>query len=422
MEFFRDKGIPTVEVPASKSILLRILILSALYGENISIDPRGPLCDDTRAMIDCLEALGVPIQRDERIHMLGCHGRFPVKGALLNVRESAATARFLAAALAFCRGSATLSATGTLCNRPMGILEILRSGGAKITHLNEGSPFPFEINGEFFSGTDFTIHTDESTQYASAILLSAACAGEPVTVTLKGNRIHGGYLSMTLSLMKQFKIQVQREKERFKISRQGISPKQISAEADLSAACYFCALSLLKKTKIFLKNVHRSALQPDDEFLTILQQHGLDLKNYENGLLADGSKVKRFQGFDCDLSNCSDQALTAAALAPFAETPSHLRGISHIRRQECDRIRAILCNLTALGVPVTDEEDGVRILPAPVRSATIETFGDHRVAMAFALVGAATHIFLKDASCSKKTFEDYFDIMKRLELLDIAFD
>ena len=153
----------------------------------------------------------------------------------------------------------------------------------------------------------------------------------------------------------------------------------------------------------------------DKKFLSLLAARGVLFSDSEEGLLADGRNVTSFRGFEEDMRDYSDQALTVAALAPFADSPTRLTGLKHIRRQECDRLHAIAHNLSTLGVPVREEEDGVVITPAPVRGGTVETFGDHRVAMAFSLIGLKTgNIAIENPSCCKKTFDNYFQLLDEL--------
>ncbi len=157
-------------------------------------------------------------------------------------------------------------------------------------------------------------------------------------------------------------------------------------------------------------------MQSDVQFLRLLESKGVQFTQMQTGLLADASSVKSFTGFDADMKDFSDQTLTAAALAPFATTPSLLRGISHIRKQECDRVHAIVSNLNALGVPAETDGEKIKIYPAPVRGGTAECFNDHRVAMSFALIALKTgKVTLDDPTCCKKTFENYFEILQSLQ-------
>ena len=410
---------PSVEVPASKSILCRALLLSAFSSDTVRLQI-GALCEDTRAFIGCLRALGVAIsEQSGTLIVRGCNGNF-VRGVMLDVKNSAATARFLAAAIAFCGGDAVFTASESMSKRPMSFLKLLEGAGARIEPLQQNSLFPFRMRSDGIHEKVFQVDTAESTQYASGILM-AASANAPACVKLEGPRTESGYLNITLSLMRAFNVDFIKHENTITILSRKAAPAQLKIEADLSSACYFGALAMLARTKILIRNATTCSLQPDLKFLLLLKERGLVLTETEQGLLADGTRVESFEGFDEDFSGFSDQALTAAALAPFATTPTRIRNVAHIRRQECDRMQAIFENLTALGVPVKMNENEIEIEPAPVRATEIKTFSDHRVAMAFALVGARCPVVIDDPSCCSKTFERYFQELNGLNLFDKVF-
>ncbi len=261
-----------------------------------------------------------------------------------------------------------------------------------------------------------TVNTDESTQYASGILMAASLRKKPFKLHLTGSRTNGSYISITLSVMQAFGIPVARTEH--EITLGGVwrkAPSEYAVEPDLSGACYFYALSLLLKVRILVKDVKKTSIQGDIAFLRLLESRGVRFEQTDSGLLADGTKVRGYEGFGESLKDFSDQALTVAALAPFAATPSVLKDIGHIRAQECDRIVAICENLTALGVPAYAEGDRILIAPAPVKGGTVRTFNDHRVAMAFALIGLKTgNVTIENPDCCQKTFEDYFELITQL--------
>ena len=191
--------------------------------------------------------------------------------------------------------------------------------------------------------------------------------------------------------------------------------KEYAVAPDFSGACYFYALSLLCGARALVNGAHPDCGQTDLKLLDVLKEKGVKVTDTPAGMVADGGNISTFSGFDVDMQDFSDQTLTLAALAPFAATPSVLKNIGHIRKQECDRVEAILHNLTALGVPCECRGEDILIYPAPVRPATLESYGDHRVAMAFALVGLkADGIKIKDPECCKKTFGNYFEILDEL--------
>lgn len=410
-KFQSEKRTQTVRLPASKSILNRALLLAALSRKPVFLKC-GSLCDDTRAMISCLQDLGVHITLGDGISVDNSGG---FHGAKIDVQSAGTCARFLPSALAFVGGDYTFFASEQMSRRPMKILSVLRSLGAKITPLSPAHTFPFRLQSEGISGGAATIDTDESTQYATGILLSAPVLSHPFSLTLTGSRTGGSYLAMTLKILSDFGGKFNRDGNVVTVFPGLNPPAEYAVEADVSGACYFAALALLCRAKILLQGASLSAAQGDLKFLKLLQERGLILTETENGLLADGSAVADFCGFCADFCDFSDQAPTAAALAPFARTPSRITGLEHTKKQESDRVLSVLTNLHLLGVPADYSDGALTITPAPVRAACLKSFGDHRIAMAFALVGLkAGDIQIDDVSCCSKTFEDYFTILSRM--------
>lgn len=404
-----------VSVPASKSILNRALVLSALAKGTVRLKC-GSFAEDTRAALGCLNALGIATERSaDGITVHGCGGNIPDKNAELDVKSAGTAARFLTVALAFCGGDYKFTASEQMKKRPMDVLGLLERAGVKFEFYEEREKFPFRMISEGIEADALTVDTDKSSQYASGLLLSAGVRGKPTTLALTGARTDGSYIGITLQMLSDFHIPYERKGNCVTVFPATVPPTEYSVEADVSGACYFFALALLLRARILVRNVRLDSVQGDVKFLRLLEERGLFLTQTPEGLLADGTSVSSFAGFDADFRDFSDQTLTAAALAPFASSPSVLRNVGHIRFQECDRINAICENLGALGVPVHSDGENVFISPAPVRSGNVRTFGDHRVAMAFSLIGARTGgITIDNPECCKKTFENYFEILSSL--------
>ena len=405
----------TFDVPSSKSILNRALILAAFTEGDTQIKC-GAYGEDTQAVIDCLSALGIPVEHcNGGLLVHGCGKNIPNKNAQLNVMSAGTCARFLPAALAAIGGEYLFESSEQMKKRPMGFLDELKKAGVEIEYSEEAGRFPFRMRSKGFQTREFTLDTDMSTQYASALLMAGALGREPVHIRLTGTRVQGSYIQMTLALLNAFKADCQKENDLFSVYPVKASTPEFEAEADVSAACYFYALALLFGIKVLVRRVKKNSLQGDMQFLRLLEARGVRLQETDEGLLADGSGISSFVGFIEDFNDFSDQTLTAAALAPFASSPSRLTGIGHIRRQECDRIAAIQNNLTVLGVPCKTGEDFVAIEPALPKGGSIITYHDHRVAMAFALTALKTGALeIDDGECCKKTFAAYFEELKKI--------
>lgn len=407
--------IVTISVPASKSLLNRALVLSAFSHGTVKLKC-GTFAEDTRVLLGCLKSLGIQTEiQEDTITVHGCGGNVPEKQAEVYVGSAGTAARFLTVMLAFCGGDYTITSSAQMQKRPMDVLSLLAENGVKLEYLGEPCHFPFRMHSEGIQADNLTADTDKSTQYASGILLAATTRNKPLTLSLTGSRTEGSYIRLTLDLLSDFGARWKRNGNEITVYPLQSVPEAYEVEPDLSGACYFYALALLFGIKVLVRRVKRNSTQGDARFLDLLSEKGVRFTQTTEGLLADGSGISEYSGFDVEMSDFSDQTLTVAALAAFADTPSILHGVAHIRLQECDRIRAICENLTALGVPASSDGDNILITPAPLKSGTVKTYDDHRVAMAFTLVGLKTgEIKIENPNCCKKTFENYFEIISDL--------
>lgn len=414
-KFKPTSDILKVSVPASKSILNRALILAALSRGTVKIHC-GTFAEDTRAALNCLSALGIKTEiLPDCILVHGCGGDIPVKNAQLNVMSAGTAARFFTVALAFCGGDYRITSSEQMQKRPMEVLNLLEACGVRLEFEKEKYHFPFRMISDGISAEALTIDTDLSTQYASGILLAAGARSAPLRLELTGKRTSGSYINITLKMLKDFGIRWERSGDMVTVFPQTAPPEEYTVEPDVSGACYFYSLALLFSTRVLVKSVKSDSVQGDIKFLRLLKDRGVTFTDTPEGLLADGRTVKEFEGFDEDMRDFSDQTLTAAAIAPFASTPTVLRNIGHIRMQECDRVNAVCENLTALGVSAISNGNNIYITPSPVKAGTVKTFRDHRVAMAFALTALKTgNVTIENPLCCKKTFENYFEIMQSL--------
>ena len=409
-----------VEVPGSKSITNRALMLAALGNETCVL--KGVLfSDDSRAFLSCLQELGfdVKIQEDKRIVTIaGLGGNIPNRNATINVRSAGTAARFLTVMLAFAGGHYTLNSSEQMKKRPMEpLLTELRKAGVKITCLEKEGHFPFVIESEDVKIREITIDTNISSQFASALLMSATLLPNGLTLHMSGERSSGAYVLMTLSMLEQFGIQVEKNGADCEIGAgQSYGLKEYDIEPDMSAACYFYAMAAILNRKVTVLGTHEAvSLQGDKKFLGVLRELGCQVEDLPEGVTVTG--VEHYSGINVNMKDFSDQALTMAVVAAFADTPTRIEHIGHIRMQECDRIHAIINELNRMGVVCKEVEqiDGVEIIPAPIKSAEIKTYEDHRVAMSFTLAGLrAEGIVIKNPLCCGKTFENYFDVIDSL--------
>lgn len=410
----------TVSVPGSKSITNRALLLATLAKGQSNLG--GVLfSDDSRHFLKCVEDLGFTTsvnETEKKVSVEGLGGPLPKKSGSIYVGSAGTAARFLAAFLGASEGSFFVDASEQMRKRPMKpLLEALESIGAKIICTEEDGHFPMEICGKGIKNYDVTVNIDKSSQFLSALLISAPLAKEDMHIHVEGS--HGmAYIEMTVKMMEQFGIQVLRPSAKeFVIPKGQIYKAQTyRIEPDASAAAYFWAMAAVLGISITVSHTHFDSLQGDVEFAHILGKMGCKVDDSKEGIMITGPASGKLKGITVDMHSCSDQAITLAAIAPFADGPVHITGISHIRLQESDRIAAIVKNLNAMGIEAYEKEDGVIIYPGEVKPTKIETFDDHRLAMGFAVTGLrAEGITILDPMCCKKTFENYFEVLEEVK-------
>lgn len=382
-----------VRVPGSKSITARALLLAALAdGESTLYGAQ--LSDDCATFIGAVKALGIGVAVDgTTVKVQGCGGRLPEQSGEVYVGSAGTAARFLTAMLALSGGEYRLTSSEQMQKRPQAaLISALNKLGAQFEFLNEENCFPFIVRGTKCAAGEVTVDITKSSQFLSALLMAGVLAGKPLKIKTVGS--HGmDYVRMTLDMMWSFGVSVEEDGGEYTVSG-GYSAKKYDIEPDISAACYFYAMNRLLGTDIKVAGVMPRTMQGDIKFINL---------------------IKDFNGGRVDMSAYSDQALTLAAVAPYLENPTEIVGVAHIRGQECDRIAAIVHNLSAMGVKCEEREDGVKIYPCTPHGAQIETFGDHRVAMAFSLCGLRTDgIVINNAEVCSKTFKEYFEVLDDL--------
>lgn len=412
-----------VSVPGSKSITNRALMLAALSQEKCLL--RGVLfSDDSRAFLDCLQKLGFELdisQERREVLIQGTGGRIPNEKATVNVRSAGTAARFLTVFLALAGGEYRMDSSEQMAKRPMEpLLNILKQGGADITYRGQEGHFPFTLCAKDLRFGEIEIDTSLSSQFASALLMAGTLLEDGLTLRLTGSRTAGSYIKMTLSMMEQFGIRFEAlpEGNGYHIpGGQKFVCKEYLIEPDLSAAAYFYSMAPLLKTKVLVRDVHRPSLQGDMKYVELLEKLGCTIEEKEEGLWLSGKELSSYPGIRVDMKDFSDQTMTLSAVAVYADSVTEIVNVGHIRAQESDRMAAILAELTRMGIRAEEipEEEGIRIYPGTPKPSGVETYEDHRMAMAFSLIGLRTKgITIKNPGCCKKTFENYFDVLDDL--------
>jgi 3-phosphoshikimate 1-carboxyvinyltransferase len=412
-----------VSVPGSKSITNRALLIAAL-AKGTSILHGCLSSDDSRYFLECLKKLGFPIEESEdgtEIKIVGFGGNILAKNAEIYVGSAGTAARFLVAMLAFSDGEYIVNSSEQMKKRPMApLINTLRAAGAKVECLEEEGHFPLKINGIYdlkLIPDEIVVNIDKSSQFLSALLIAAGTINKQLKIKINGS--HGlSYVDMTVEMMKSFGVTVIKYNKSGEISYfidgfKNYQPKEYYIEPDMSAAAYFYAFGAITGNKIAVKGVKKNMLQGDVKFLEVLEKMGCKLNDDpSSNLIYIENKSQKLNGINVDMSSFSDQALTLAAIAPFADSRVTITGIEHIKLQECDRVNAIIHNLKSLGINAKEEGTGVVIEPGLTNGCEIETYEDHRVAMAFALTGLRTKdVTILNPDCCKKTFKNYFSVL-----------
>ncbi len=413
-----------VDVPGSKSMTNRALLMAAM-ADGASI-LRGVLfSDDSEHFIQALKDLGFSVQINQGkkdIRILGQGGKIPNKEADIYVGSAGTAARFLTAFLAMGDGTYQIDSSRQMKKRPMEeLLKALEQLGAKISYYDKAYTFPMAIHGigwkENIREASVPLNIDRSSQFLSALLMTAPLCFPSLSIELTGSRNARSYVEMTEQMMKQFRHPgvIRKGKDCYEVMAGNYQAQDYQIEPDVSAACYFYAMAAVTGGRATVRHMREDSLQGDRKFLDVLVEMGCTLF-WENGQLClQGPANGNLHGITASFSDFSDQALTMAAIAPYADAPVTIEGIAHTRGQETDRIAAIHSALHALGIHCEETAGSITIYPGKIRGAEIETYNDHRVAMAFAITGLRTPgVIIRNPSCCKKTFPEYFSVMDSL--------
>lgn len=414
-----------VTVPGSKSITNRALLIAALADGDSALS--GALdSEDTRVMAGALRTLGVGVTGTGPELLIKGRGGFPNKTGELYVANSGTTARFLTAALAFSNGRYRLDGKERMRRRPIGdLLDALQKLGADtIAEMGDGCP-PILVRPARSCGGEAEIKGEVSSQFLSALLMAAPLAERTIRLTMVGRPISRPYIAMTLAVMKAFGVEVETDAafSAFHIpAGAAYRPTDYRIEPDASAASYFFALPAILGGRVTVTGLSQSSLQGDVGFVDALAAMGcaVDYKadqiTVSRSPRSDDSTAAPLRGIDVDMGDISDTAQTLAVVALFAETPTRIHNIAHVRGKETDRIAAVAAELRKLGAQVDEFADGLTVRPnrAALHGARIATYDDHRMAMSFALAGLAIPgVIIEDPECTAKTYPNFFADLDR---------
>ncbi len=406
----------SIRPPGSKSLTNRALIIAAL-AEGTSflsgvLDSR-----DTQVMVDSLKKLGLSVDqsvRDQTISISGCGGRPKSSGADLWLENSGTSIRFLTALCSLGHGRYRLDGNARMRERPiLDLVNSLRQFGITVDCEAGNNCPPVIVTANGLKGGTTTINADLSSQFLSAVLMASPCASEPIEIHLAGEMVSEPYVEMTLKMMSQFGVSVDRPRPgSFSIAPQSYRATTYDIEPDASAASYFFGLAAVTGGTVAVEGLHANALQGDIHFVTALERMGCRVTRCARSVTVSGGDLR---GIDIDMNAISDTAQTLACVAPFATGPTRIRNVAHMRLKETDRVTAVVTELRRLGLNVDEHPDGMTIHPGPMHGGTVATYDDHRMAMSFALLGLRIPgIVIADPRCTAKTYPAFFDDLDRM--------
>ena len=422
-----------VTLPGSKSLTNRALLLAALCDRPVTLT--GALfSEDTHLMVEALKALGFTVNPDADAHTVEVSGQGngfkntqPVD---LFVGLAGTAARFLTA---FCaaapRGVYRIDGIPQMRKRPMkGLIDALRALGADIRCTGEDGFFPIEIHARGLRGGKVSIDARESSQMLSALLMVAPLAANPIEVTTIGG-VRWPFVQMTALIMQAFQpgsapAVTRLDENRFRVTKVSYAAQDTYAiEPDATAASYYAALPLVTGGALTLLNLH-PGLQGDTAFVDVLQRVGVTATKTPQGLDVSFKPGSSRAGVTENFNEFSDTFLTLAAISPLLAGPTRITGIAHSRKQETDRVAGMVRELRKLGQDVDEhaDGDGLTVTPRPLKSGVeIETYGDHRFAMSFGILGShdlhgdgRSWLSIKNPACCVKTFPHFFELLEGL--------
>lgn len=406
-----------VRPPGSKSITNRALLIAALADGESRL--HGALfSDDTERMSEALRALGVPVEAfpgEHRFRVEGTGGMFTASEAVLFAGNAGTAARFLVAAACIGNGTFVVDGSERMRQRPIAdLVDALAQLGVELSAPSGCPPVRIEAHG--LPGGTTRVRGGRSSQYLSALLQVAPYAAGDVEIVVEDDLVAKPYIDMTLGVMEQFGVGVEREGyARFRVAGgqryQAVADYEI--EPDASSAHYFLAAAAITGGQVGVDGIGTASLQGDAHFVDVLERMGAKVERGARSLVVTG---ERFGGIDVDMGDISDTALTLAVIGALASGPVRIRNVAHLRIQESERIAVVTTELRKLGGDVTEYDDGWEVRPSQLHGGEVETYDDHRIAMAFALLGLRVPgIVIRDPGCVRKTFPNYFDELARLQ-------
>ncbi len=405
-----------VVIPGSKSVTNRALILAAL-ADSPSTLHRPLVSRDSELMSAGLQAMGIKITSTDGSWEVTPHS---LSGpATIDVGNAGTVMRFLPPLASLAHGDISFDGDPRSYERPIGpVIKALEELGVEIDHGGRYSlPMVIKAKGSI-SGGELTIDASASSQFLSALLLIAPRMQNGITVQHRGSALPSmPHIDMTVQMLRDFgaTVHVDKANESWKVEPGVLHGQNLVIEPDLSNASPFLSIAMVCGGSITIADWPKSTTQPGDQLRDIFSQMGAHVEFTDGGLTLTGAESIR--GIDIDLHDVGELTPSIAALAALADSPSHLRGIGHLRLHETDRLAALTREINALGGNVVEEETALHITPAPLHGGTFHTYEDHRLATAGAVIGLAVpDISIENVATTRKTLPDFPGLWNSLVL------
>ena len=396
------------QIPGSKSITNRALVLAALADGTTRLE--GVLeSDDTRYMQQALLELGIEVRKlsATTLEIEGGRQRLRAPNRPLFVGNSGTTVRFLTALACLVDGPVTLLGDDAMAKRPIqDLVAGLTQLGVKID-CPTGCP-PLTVYGGKLPGGRLSMRGDRSSQYFSALLLAGALSDGETELTVDGKLVSRPYVEITRRMVEDFGGKIEVTENGFWWRGGGsYTARGYSIEPDASSASYAFAFAAATGSRIQVPGLGPGALQGDYGFVDLLERMGATVERAVERTTVQGGAP--LVGIDADMFHISDTVMTLAAIAPLARGPTTIRNIANIRIKETDRLAATVTELGRLGQQVSSGDDFFRVVPRPLTPAVVHSYKDHRMAMSFAILGAAHGgVSIEDPACVAKTYPAFW--------------
>jgi 3-phosphoshikimate 1-carboxyvinyltransferase len=395
-------------IPGSKSITNRALVLAALAEGTTRLE--GVLeSDDTRHMQEALLQLGIGVRKlsATTVEIDGGRAKLRAPAQPIFVGNSGTTVRFLTGLACLVDGPVTLVGDEAMAKRPIqDLVDGLRQLGVKI-ECATGCP-PLTVYGGKLPGGRLSMRGDRSSQYFSALLLAGALSEGETELTIDGDLVSRPYVEITRRMVEDFGGKIEVTEKGFWWQGGGrYAARRYDIEPDASSASYAFGFAAATGSRIEVPLLGPGALQGDYGFVDLLERMGASVERSPARTIVQGRGT--LHGIDADMFHISDTVMTLAALAPLADGPTSIRNVANIRIKETDRLAATVAELRRLGQVVTEGPDSLHIEPRPLTPAVVHSYKDHRMAMSFAILGAAqAGVSIEDPSCVAKTYPEFW--------------